>query len=803
MESAKDLIAEDLALSGLTTTDLNTRPLENPERAATNTPHSTQGYVIPYYTMYGKPLPFYRVKLFDHDPKYKQPKDTPNHVYFPKGFSGLLQTNRYVILTEGEKKAALATKLGFPTCALGGVDSWRNRILSVSGDSELNQQKNQLQVKIPAGAEVLEDYMSPLAIGLQELIDVLIQQDKHLIIVFDSDTTEGVKTQVQRAAAQLAFELRFRGLAFDHIRQLILPAFKGAGDKVGLDDFLIQPKHKEKFAQLVQETLAKRSAFPRHPAIRDFINRRLMRAKMSRKETQQVAMAILSDLDANGLRLRSTQELQSYYFDFTTRKLLKAQFSTDMEDNSGSPFGQFMYKRYGLSAADQRLNVWVAAQFTGEDPVDEVTPFRVLARPHINDDKVIYQLSDSQYITVQAKAPQEEPTLPGLEVFDNGENGILFESEQVKGLNIDRLLTAYAQQAQEPLTPWWADVLSQVRLKDKDKGRIILTLLFYLSPWLYRWRGMQLPVEMILGEAGSGKSTLCELRLNILKGEASLKNAPQDMKDWNASVANTGGLHITDNVQMSDKNLRQKLSDEICRLVTEPSPTIEMRKYYTNAELMKVPVRTVFGITAIQQPFLNQDIIQRSIIVELDKAQDMINHRLSYDSNWMQQQLTRFGGRESWIAHHLLVLHRFFKAVQQPQGWNYRYAAKHRLINFEQAMCVMAKVFGIDPSWIPDFLVGITERAVTEADWAFEGLQSFADYARSNGLAQKPFYASDIVNWAMQHTEYDQCEVLVNARRLGRYMKTHKGMIHTVCGIEEAGTTANRLKYRIVPSNSS
>src|SRR5690606_37311113 len=122
--------------------------------------------------------------------------------------------------------------------------------------------------------------------------------------------------------------------------------------------------------------------------------------------------------------------------------------------------------------------------------------------------------------------------------------------------------------------PLWGQVLQTVRLRDHHKQQAITTLLYYMSPWLNRWRGMQLPVEMVLGESGSGKSTLCELRLSIITGQPRLRNAPQDLKDWHASIANSGGLHVTDNVQLVDRNLRQRLSDEICRIITEPSPHI-------------------------------------------------------------------------------------------------------------------------------------------------------------------------------------------------------------------------------------
>jgi hypothetical protein len=782
-------MAEDLAASGLKPEDVGVRELSSAEKAATNTPFNVTGYVLPYYNLYSKPASFYRVKLFDFDPKYKQPKDTPNHVYFPKGFLEVAKNSPYILLTEGEKKAALCTKHGFPCVALGGVDSWRNRIITISGSAELHQDEKKLRAKLPAGEEVQEDFMSPLALGMQDLIDFILQQQKTLIVVYDTDNDHGTNTHVQRAAAALGYEMRFRGIPFERIRQMVLPQIKGLS-KVGLDDYLIATSSTA-LGELIHKTMVKKSAFPRHPNVRDYLNKRLQKSKLSRKEMQNVALSILSELDTRGIRLRNQMENQTYYFDRTTHKLLKADFTGAPNDMTESTFGQYMYKEFGIGAADHRVVQWVGSMFTGEAPVEDVTPHRVFARQKFTDDNVIMQISDASYVVVDAQ---------GLKIKDNGSDGILFESGQVQPLDKDKLIQEWEKQSKVPIQNWWMDVLNQVRLKDKDKQRAITALLFYISPWLHRWRGTQLPIEMTLGEAGSGKSTVQELRLAIQTGEPKLRNSPQDIKDWYSSVANAGGLHVTDNVQLLDRNLRQRLSDEICRIITEPNPHIEMRKYYTNADLMRIPIRCVFGITAIQQPFLNADILQRSIIIELDKSQDLINGSLSYDMNWMPTQLSRFGGREAWLAHHLLVLHRFFQLVQKE--WKANYRAKHRLINFEQALTLIAKVFGIPNGWIPDYLVGATDKAVTESDWAYEGLIAFADWWRMvnkqpKGRDYPTFSVQEIVNWAMGVEDYEKCDALTNTRKLGRYLKTHKTMIASGPGIQEAGSQNNRQRYKI------
>lgn len=798
---------DDLHKSGLVPDDIMARAIDSTERAATSIPHSVQGYAIPYWTLFGRPLPFYRVRAFNHVPKYKQGKDTPNHVYFPPGFLEVAKNSPFICITEGEKKAALATKLGYPCIAFGGVDSWRNRQISIPLESELTQNtsKGVLKAKLPPQTEVNEDTGQTLAIGLQEFLDFCMMHKKTIIIVYDSDADVGIKPSVQRAAAVLGFELRFRGIAFDKIRQIVLPPMDMNKEpttattddpatyevpKVSLDDYLVG-KGSEAFKELVDTCMNKRSAFPRHPSIRDYINKKLQKPHISRKEMQALSIAVLSDLDANGMRLKSPDGEQ-FYFDFTLRKLLKTTFDERAENVAATPFGQFLYRRYGLGGADQRLIIWIATQFAGEDPISEASPFNVIARLKTSDDSVSYQVSDSQFITVDSN---------GIELHDNGENGVLFVSGQVEPLDTERLLEHFERENAKAgqVDNKWSQVLSHVRLRDQEKQRFITSLLYYMSPWLYRWRGMQLPVEMVIGESGSGKSTLCELRLEILSGTSKLRNAPTDLKDWHASISNTGGLHVTDNVQLVDRNLRQRLSDEICRIITEPEPSIEQRRYYTNAELIRIPVRSVFALTAIQQPFQNADLLQRAIILELDKTAGAEDGRpeITYDSEWKSNQLKDFGGREGWIAHHLVVLHRFFKLVKEK--WDPKYKAKHRLIHFEQSMHLMAEVLGLDSKWIPDYLAGTVDKTLAETDWTFEGIRTFVDQRGSHFFVNDKFVAcANISDWAKEDDDFKGCEMLTNPRRLARYMDAHKSTIAISCQLVESGKRNNKKVYKVV-----
>lgn len=798
MTTHKELMQEDLAKSGLEPAEIEARAIDIEARVACGIADDLgSGYLIPYYDIYGNKLEHYRVRMFGRKIKYLQAKGSANHIYFPKGFMAAYSKlkGKLVIIMEGEKKAALAVKLGFPAVGLGGVDSWKSRSVIIPKDAEMDvRDGGSISVKIPAGAQLIEDITSPYAAGFSELLELCQMQNTTIVICFDSDVDSKVHRNVQKAAAKLGFELRGRNIPSVRIRQLLLPYVgeKSTG-KTSFDDYIMHPDGGlAKFAVLMQQTLDAPSAFPRHPEMREYVTKVMQRPKVPRKEMHDLSLAVIAELDAKGVRMQAPDEERLYYFDKEHSELMRVPLNVP---NPGAlqeaPFGKLLYRDFGVSvAADHRLIDWLGAQFGSEEPVQPVAPKRIFGRQLPMEDVVRIQLSDAEYVEVSG-----DPDNP-IKILRNGDQGILFEKGHVFGIDSKEVLKAFHDLKSKPIENWWRKVLQDVRLETQGKYADLTSYLYYISPWLHRWRGTQLPVEICIGESGSGKSTLFEMRLGILTGDPKLRNPPTDIKDWQASIANTGGLHVSDNVQLLDKQLRQKLSDEICRLVTEPNPMIEFRKLYSDAGIARVHVSTVFAFTSIVMPFMNADLIQRSHVVRLDKMPDQ-EKDLWYDMNWGQQQLDRFGGRAYWLAHQLLVIHKFFALLPE---WNTKYRAKHRLINYEQAMRVIATIFGEeDTAWIPDAITNAMNVNIGKTDLALEGLKAFSD-AWTKKYSDKEFTVKDIADWVSVSDEFDTCEILKNTRSLGRYITNNKHMVKTVGGIIEYRKYANTMQYKAVIS---
>jgi hypothetical protein len=122
------------------------------------------GFKIPYFDIRGKQTKFYRVRYLQstkrgfeqystakESMKYSQPANTLNELYLPPlvNWSEYVKTDKPIIFTEGELKAASAVKFGFPTVGLGGVWCFRskhNAVALLQGFSHLNISQRRIYI---------------------------------------------------------------------------------------------------------------------------------------------------------------------------------------------------------------------------------------------------------------------------------------------------------------------------------------------------------------------------------------------------------------------------------------------------------------------------------------------------------------------------------------------------------------------------------------------------------------------------------------------------------------------------------
>lgn len=226
----KQKFTDKLALSGFDLSDarkLHLVPHSHDECKALNLPANAAGFIIPYFTLTGAKSKFFRYRYLEDTRqgfermtgkkplRYGQTSNTVNEIYFPPyiDWKRWVAKKEPLIITEGELKAACATKMGIPTIGLGGVWCFMSK-----------------RHNIP----LLPEF---------EKLDL---SGRTIIICYDSDAISNA--DVVNAEAALSKKLLDKGAMVKIVR---LPNVLDNG-KTGLDDYLMA-KGADKFLELALE----------------------------------------------------------------------------------------------------------------------------------------------------------------------------------------------------------------------------------------------------------------------------------------------------------------------------------------------------------------------------------------------------------------------------------------------------------------------------------------------------------------------------------------------------------------------
>lgn len=741
----------------------------SPEQLAERGVIGHGGYSIPYFDFRGKVIPdVYRIKLIPpidkggKTIKYLHPRGASNHAYLPPIIPEDMWMDPGVplIITEGEKKAMAAAQEGLCCMGLSGVDSWRSRSVKVTA-GQLTKSGEDYSIKLSSSDEV-----EMLQEKVIEELRAIPLEDRQVFLCFDSPDIL-TNPNVQRASFELAVWLQDQGA---DVLVIILPII--GEQKVGLDDFFLEYSA-EDFWKLP-------TTFPTHPRIKGWLRRTLDDKFLKRSGMVRCARAVINILDQRGQRYVDSDTGAFYYYDKETSILHTFGWgSQDLRQMRLGSFGNLVQDVFGIGTSDGAVLSRIADLYTSGRKIKSIRPRRV---SYCTDDALYYQLDDSSMVKVTASR---------IEVLDNGSDDVLFLSGQVDPLPISpflELTTGSSSPSASLREPGgkaaWLEVLEQVNLQPMEgmtieETRGLVACIFYLSPWFRRWRGLMLPAELLIAEPNSGKTFLCNLRQSIWTGNPSLKNAPPSLKDWYASVSGAPGMWICDNVGDMERGLKEQLSDEIARLVTDPRPAAEMRKLFTTSDRAVLELDTTFVVTAIKSPFWKPDILQRSIVLRMKAIP--AGQR---DSAWYQRQVEGVG-RVERVIDHLLVAQRFLAAVKRE--WNDHYLSGHRLVHFEQALLRMGEALGLSElvGGAVGKLFGVIQSQIADFDPVLEALRIFVDEWREKPRHDGAITARDIIDWVDGDVDarFTSVRMLRNPVALGKYISTHTYDVQEVVGL--------------------
>ncbi|APL95971.1 hypothetical protein SIDU_16445 [Sphingobium indicum B90A] len=144
-------------------------------------------------------------------------------------------------------------------------------------------------------------------------------------------------------------------------------------------------------------------------------------------------------------------------------------------------------------------------------------------------------------------------------------------------------------------------------------------------PFLLAWMvhclirpGLACPIAILTGPAGSAKSSLLQIVVDLLDPKAGLRAGMPTKEDDLVVAAHQGAVVSFDNA-----STLAKLSDELCRLATGGG--LRKRTLYTDKDVTAIDVIRPVIIAGIDPTAYQQDLIERLVMIELHRPERRID----------------------------------------------------------------------------------------------------------------------------------------------------------------------------------
>lgn len=146
------------------------------------------------------------------------------------------------------------------------------------------------------------------------------------------------------------------------------------------------------------------------------------------------------------------------------------------------------------------------------------------------------------------------------------------------------------------------------------------------------------PVLLIHGPQGSGKSTTLQRIRDLIDPSIIPLLSPQDKEEELTRQADHNYCFFIDNVS----SINWKTSDALCRFVT--GSAFSKRELYTNDDDILYSFKRVVGINGISQAATRADLLDRSLIIELERISSSVRKRESELNNLFEQKKPKIFG---------------------------------------------------------------------------------------------------------------------------------------------------------------
>jgi hypothetical protein len=175
-----------------------------------------------------------------------------------------------------------------------------------------------------------------------------------------------------------------------------------------------------------------------------------------------------------------------------------------------------------------------------------------------------------------------------------------------------------------------------------------------------------------------------------------------------------------------------------------------------------------------------------------------------YQGSWVTNKLEEYGGREAWVAHHLVFIHRFLRrAAAEAEQWGQAESRDQRLAHLEACLRIAGEVLGMPHQEVASIgrtITRVQNKSFLEADWTFGAIKRFCDEYRE-AMPVDPndkFSASTISDWAVKQIDLTDNGVVTNPRKLGNYLVSHQSRLKKDVGLKLLSRYGNSYRYRVM-----
>lgn len=593
--------------------------------------------------------------------KYLKPAGQPNSLYIPYNL-GNIEKLPEIWIVEGEMKALCGAVLGLPTVAIPGIWSWR-------GDDQ--SEASQISKLMGSGATSDIDDSNALIKDLR-----FDYNGKKIVLLFDSDIDQSHPGYL--SYLRFAEELYARGA--ESVKILIAPEVDGF-EKTGLDDLFVAASNNGISTEAVIADLKAKIAdipvfLPRGKGAEIRINQLLSKGDDLSKSDKVMATAIVAAKEGKTRGKEFAKKFgnqKSMIYDDAMYLLKKCQryYTVKIKRDNLNNLPHIIKEACVLNAVEGLSNdlfkdvlfesVYETFSGSGEfyrsennetfyNYKNQIISLDSKEFETLFTNKSTYPIRSSdkgRYIFDRMKARVlEEAQWVDLKMetfYDKKRNNLyLFQGNgqmlkitphskpEVVGVGTDDILF----KADESMEPWkyvnyseedeqlFRKVLLGYNFSEKNRisrANIEILILAWIASNRFRELNPTHLIPVFRGEKGSGKTSLGNSIIRILKGSAEAVRAIDlKKKDQVLNVLTHETIAVFDNMDTQTHDIEDIIA------ISATGGIYQTRAYYSTNDTVKYRLIAWLIITSRTPAFLRDDIVDRLLPLDFERFEEVI-----------------------------------------------------------------------------------------------------------------------------------------------------------------------------------